>query len=358
MGMMSNKEDFLIRELRDTTAQWTKGGGPLNHIVVSTRMRLARNIKGIPFPFKANNKELEQVLFKSEAFLKNNRIFQDFKIIKMDDLSDMVIQFLVEKRMISLSLAQLKYPYSAFIYQPDEVVSIMVNEEDHFRIQCLLPGFQLEKVWKIIDCYDDQIMKDIEYSFNENEGFLTCCPTNAGTGLRASVMLHLPGLLAINKLSNLMSSISKKGYAVRGFYGEGTDFQGNLFQVSNQVSMGFDEEDIIKKLKVVSSLLIDEEEKAREELMLNSKQKIEDQILRAYGILTNARIISTVEAVDLLSKIRFGIELGIFTKIGYDTINRLMLIMQSAYIQLLKGKKMDENERDSARAELIQELLG
>ena len=155
-----------------------------------------------------------------------------------------------------------------------------------------------------------------------------------------------------------MSSISKKGYAVRGFYGEGTDFQGNLFQVSNQVSMGFDEEDNIKKLKVVSSLLIDEEEKAREELMLNSKQKIEDQILRAYGILTNARIISTVEAVDLLSKIRFGIELGIFTKIGYDTINRLMLIMQSAYIQLLKGKKMDENERDSARAELIQELLG
>ncbi|MDY0382138.1 MAG: protein arginine kinase [Atribacterota bacterium] len=357
MEIMSNKEALLIRELRDTTSGWTKGDGPLNHIVVSTRLRLARNIQDIPFPFKANPNQLEQVLKKSENLIKNNSFFQDFKLIKIDDLTDLDIQFLVEKRLISLSLAQLGYPYRAFIYKPDEIISIMVNEEDHFRIQCLLPGFQLEKVWEIIDCYDDQIMKEIEYSFNENEGFLTCCPTNAGTGLRASVMLHLPGLFYKNKLNDLLSSISKTGYAVRGFYGEGTDFQGNLFQVSNQVTMGLKENEIIKKLEMISRLLIDEEERAREELMLHSRQRIEDQILRAYGILTNARIISTLEAIDLLSKIRFGIELGIFTKIGYDTINRLMLIIQSAYIQLLKNKKMNENERDIARAKIIQELL-
>ena len=358
MGIMSNKEALLIRELRDTTSRWTKGDGPLNHIVVSTRLRLARNIQGIPFPFRANPNQLEQVLKKSENMIKNNNIFQDFKLIKLDDLTDLDIQFLVEKRLISLSLAQLDYPCRAFIYKPDEIISIMVNEEDHFRIQCLLPGLRLEKVWKTIDYYDDQIMKEIKYSFKENEGFLTCCPTNVGTGLRASIMLHLPGLFYKNKLNDLMSSISKMGYAVRGFYGEGTDFQGNLFQVSNQITMGLKENEIIKKLKKIGSLLIVEEERAREELMLHSRQRIEDQILRAYGILTNARIISTLEAIDLLSKIRFGIELGIFTKIGYDTINRLMLIIQSAYIQLLKNKKMNKNERNIARAKIIQELLG
>ncbi|MDX9799655.1 MAG: protein arginine kinase [Bacteroidales bacterium] len=354
---MNNKEALLIRELRDTTSCWTKGDGPLNHIVVSTRLRLARNIQDIPFPFRANPNQLEQVLKKSESLLKNNNLFQDFKLIKMDDLTDLDIQFLVEKRLISLSLAHLNCPYRAFIYKPDEIISIMVNEEDHFRIQCLLPGLQLDKVWEIIDCYDDQIMKEVKYSFNENDGFLTCCPTNVGTGLRASLMLHLPGLFNLNKLNDLMSSISKMGYAVRGFYGEGTDFLGNLFQVSNQITLGLKENEIIKELEMVGNLLIDEEERAREELMLHSRQRIEDQILRAYGILTNARIVSTFEAIDLLSKIRFGIEIGIFSKIGYDTINRLMLIIQSAYIQLLKNKNMNENERDIARAKIIQELL-
>ena len=358
MVIMSNKEALLIRELRDTTSCWTKGDGTLNHIVVSTRLRLARNIQDIPFPFRATPNQLGEVLKKSESLIKNNNLFQDFKLIKIDDLTELDIQFLVEKRLISFSLARLNYPHRAFIYKSDEIISIMVNEEDHFRIQCLLPGFQLDKVWEIIDYYDDQIMKEIRYSFNENEGFLTCCPTNVGTGLRASIMLHLPGLFNMNKLNDLMSSISKMGYAVRGFYGEGTDFLGNLFQVSNQITMGLKESEIIKKLEMVGSLLIDEEERAREELMLHSRPRIEDQILRAYGILTNARIISTLEAIDLLSKIRFGIELGIFSKIGYDTINLLMLIIQSAYIQLLKNKKMSENERDIARTKIIQELLG
>ena len=358
MVIMSNKEALLIRELRDTTSCWTKGDGPLNHIVVSTRLRLARNIQDIPFPCRATPNQLGEVLKKSESLIKNNNLFQDFKLIKIDDLTELDIQFLVEKRLISFSLACLNYPHRAFIYKSDEIISIMINEEDHFRIQCLLPAFQLDKVWEIIDYYDDHIMKEIRYSFNENEGFLTCCPTNVGTGLRASIMLHLPGLFNMNKLNDLMSSISKMGYAVRGFYGEGTYFLGNLFQVSNQITMGLKESEIIKKLEMVCSLLIDEEERAREELMLHSRQRIEDQILRAYGILTNARIISTLEAIDLLSKIRFGIELGIFSKIGYDTINRLMLIIQSAYIQLLKNKKMSENERDIARAKIIQELLG
>ncbi|MGE4412658.1 MAG: protein arginine kinase [Candidatus Caldatribacteriota bacterium] len=357
MRIMNNKEEMLIRELRDTTAQWVKGDGPFNHVVISTRMRLARNIKGIPFPFKASNEQLKKVLVESKNLLKNKKYFSNFKIIKINDLNKTDIQFLVEKRLISIALAQLNNPYCAFIYKPDEAISIMINEEDHFRIQCMLPGFRLNKGWEIINDCDNQVMQDIEYAFNENEGFLTCCPTNVGTGLRASVMLHLPALFILDRLNKIMNSISEMGYAVRGFYGEGTDFQGSLFQVSNQVTLGLNEEEIIENLASVIKGMIEEEVKAREELMINSRHKMEDLVMRAYGVLTNARIISTREALDLLSTIRFGIELGILSKIGYDTINRLMLIIQPGYIQLLKSKIMREEERDLSRAELIQEFL-
>jgi protein arginine kinase len=354
---MNKKEEMLIRELRDTTAQWVKGNGPFNHVVISTRLRLARNIKNITFPFKANNEQLEKVLVQSENLLKNNKYFSNFKIIKINDLNKTDIQFLVEKRLISITLAQLNNPYCAFIYKPDEAISIMINEEDHFRIQCMLPGFRLKKGWEIINDCDEQIMQEIEYAFNENEGFLTCCPTNVGTGLRASAMLHLPALFILKRLNKIMNSISEMGYAVRGFYGEGTDFQGNLFQVSNQITLGLNEEEIIKNLESVIKRMIEEEVKAREELIIYSKQKIEDLVMRAYGILTNARIITTQEALELLSTIRFGIELGMLPEIGYDTINRLMLIIQPGYIQLLKSKRMGEEELALFRAELIQELL-
>ena len=355
--MNSKKEEIFIRELRDNTSHWVEGNGPLNHIVLSSRIRLARNIREIPFPFKANDEQLKLVLDQSKNILKINKNFMKFKLIKLNNLSVMDLQFLVEKRLISISLAQFNSPYRAFIYNPDEVISIMVNEEDHYRIQCMLPGFQLKKVWEMIDWYDNQIGEKIGYAFNENEGFLTCCPTNVGTGLRASVMLHLPALIIKNQLNDLMTSVSQNGYAVRGFYGEGTEFQGNLFQVSNQSTLGMNENKIIKNLESVSNQLIEKEQEARENIMIHSRQKIKDQVMRAYGILTNARIISTTEAVNLLSNIRLGIELGILVKIGYDTINRLILIIQPGYLQLIKGRKMSKEQRDLVRAELIQELL-
>ena len=238
MSIVSDKKTTLIRRLRDSTAQWAKGDGPLNHIVVCTRIRLARNLSGIPFPFKANDEQLRQVLIRSEGLIKNNKHFSSFQSIKLSDLNSRDIQFLIEKRLISIALARLTHPYRAFIYRPDELVSVLVNEEDHIRIQCLLSGLQLKKAWKIIRGYDRKIVREIEYAFDEKEGFLTSCPTNVGTGLRASVMLHLPALLISNKLGEIMSGIVKKGYAVRGFYGEGTNIQGNFFQVSNQITLG------------------------------------------------------------------------------------------------------------------------
>jgi protein arginine kinase len=355
--MGDKEEKSFIRELRDTTGHWVKGTGPLNHIVVSSRIRLARNIQDIPFPFKASDEQLRMILDKSEEFVKKNKKLKNYRLIRLNDLTAIDVQFLVEKRLISIAQAQFNRPYRAFIYNTDEVISIMVNEEDHYRIQCIQPGFQLKKVWELIDWYDDQIGEAIDYAFNENEGFLTCCPTNVGTGLRASVMMHLPALIVKNRLNDLMDTVSKAGYAVRGFYGEGTDFQGNLFQVSNQSTLGLKEEEIIEKLELVSSHLIEKEQEAREEVIIRSKHKIEDQVMRAYGVLTNAKMISTNEALDLLSQIRFGIELGILAKVGYDTINRLMLIIQPGYLQLLKGEEMDQEQRNLTRALLIQELL-
>ena len=357
MSIVSDKKTTLIRRLRDSTAQWAKGDGPLNHIVVCTRIRLARNLSGIPFPFKANDEQLRQVLIRSEGLIKNNKHFSSFQSIKLSDLNSRDIQFLIEKRLISIALARLTHPYRAFIYRQNELINVLINEEEHIRIQCLLSGLQLKKAWKIIRGYDRKIVREIEYAFDEKEGFLTSCPTNVGTGLRASVMLHLPALLISNKLGEIMSAIVKKGYAVRGFYGEGTNIQGNFFQVSNQITLGLTEEEILDKFEIETKKLIIEEEKSREELILYHKTKIEDQIKRAYGILSNAKIISTKEATELLSKVRFGIELGMLTKIGYDTINRLMLIIQPGYLQLLKNQKMNKDKRDLFRAELIQELL-
>lgn len=357
MEIVNNKEAILLRELRNNTARWVKGEGPLNHIVISTRIRLARNLKNIPFPFKASDRQREQVLMKIESLLKDSKLFYNFKLININNLEERDIQFLVEKRLISLALAHLNYSSRALIYGPDEVMSMLVNEEDHFRLQSLLPGYQLKKVWEIINCYDREMMNKIDYAFNEKEGFLTCCPTNLGTGLRASVMLHLPALIIMNKLSDLIAPITKKDFAIRGFYGEGSSFQGNLFQVSNQTTLGFTEGEILENLEIETKKLIEEEEKTREELILNHRTLMEDQIMRAYGILNNARIISTSEAFNLLSKVRFGIELGMLTKIGYDTINRLMLIIQPGFIQLLKNKEMKKEERDLFRAGLIQELL-
>jgi protein arginine kinase len=355
---MTNKQtDAYINELRDSTANWVKGHGPLNNIVLSSRLRLARNIKDIPFPFKASDEQLKIVMNQSEEILKNNKIFSNFKIIDLNNLTAMQISFLVEKRLISIALAKYIRPYRAFIYNPDETISIMINEEDHYRIQAMLPGFQLKRVWELIDWYDNKIEEDVEYAFNDIEGFLTCCPTNVGTGLRASVMLHLPALIVTNRLQELMNMVSKKGYAVRGFYGEGTNFQGNLFQVSNQITLGLSEMKIIENLEIIIKELIDEERKARKELLIHSKQKVEDQVMRSYGILKNAKIISTTEAVNLLSNIRFGIEMGLLIKIGYDAINRLMLIIQPGYLQLIKEKKMNQVQRGLARAEIIQEQL-
>ena len=355
---MQNKDKSkILQNLKEYTAEWTNGQGPLSDIVISSRIRLARNVEGIPFPPKAEQTELKNIFELSRQVIEEDSLFKDSNLLLLDELTPMESQFLVEKHLISIYHAREKRLYRGCVFNQKETLSIMINEEDHFRIQYLLSGLQLNNIWKLINEIDNKIEKKVTYAFSEKEGYLTSCPTNVGTGMRASIMLHLPALAMVNGINDILKAISKIGYVVRGFYGEGTEVMGNLFQVSNQITLGLSEEEIIDNLEKVNQQIINKEKKIRRDLLSNSKNQLEDQAWRAYGILSSARIISSVEAMELLSKLRFGVELGIIPHPDLGTLNKLMLLMQPAYLQMLAGKDLGPFNRDLQRAMLIRNKI-
>ncbi len=353
---MQNK-NIILQNLKESSAEWTSGQGPLSDIVISSRIRLARNVEGIPFSPRAEQAELKNIFELSRQIVEEDSLFRDSNLLLLDELTPLESQFLVEKHLISIYHAREKHLYRGCVFNQRETLSIMVNEEDHFRIQYLLPGLQLNNIWKLINKIDDEIEKRVTYAFSEKEGYLTSCPTNVGTGMRASVMLHLPALAMINGINDILKAISKIGYVVRGFYGEGTEVMGNFFQVSNQITLGLSEEEIIDNLEKVNQQIISKEQKVRKDILSNSKSQLEDQAWRAYGILSSARIISSAEAMELLSKLRFGVELGIIPHLNLGTLNKLMLLIQPAYLQMLAGKDLDPFSRDLQRAILIRKKI-
>jgi len=353
---MQNKS-IILQNLKESTAEWTNRKGPLSDIVISSRIRLARNVEGIPFSPRAEQAELKRIFELSQGVVEEDSLFKDTNFLLLDKLTILESQFLVEKHLISIYHAREKRPYRGCVFNQKETLSIMINEEDHFRIQYLLPGLQLNNIWKLINEIDDEIEKRVTYAFSEKEGYLTSCPTNVGTGMRASVMLHLPALAMINRINDILKAISKIGYVVRGFYGEGTEVMGNLFQVSNQITLGLSEGEIIDNLEKVNQQIISQEQKVRKDLLSNSKSQLEDQVWRAYGILSSARTISSAEAMELLSKLRFGVELGIISYPDLGTLNKLMLLIQPAYLQMLEGKDLDPFGRDLQRAILIRNKI-
>ncbi|MCJ7656792.1 MAG: protein arginine kinase [Candidatus Atribacteria bacterium] len=352
---MQNKDkSIILQNLKESSAEWINGQGPLSDIVISSRIRLARNVEGIPFSPRAEQAELKNIFELSRQIVEKDSLFKDSNLLLLDELTPLESQFLVEKHLISIYHAQEKHSYRGCIFNQKETLSVMVNEEDHFRIQYLLSGLQLKNIWKLINEIDDEIENKVTYAFSEKEGYLTSCPTNVGTGMRASIMLHLPALVMVNGINDILKAISKIGYVVRGFYGEGTEVMGSLFQVSNQITLGLSEEEIIDNLEKVNQQIINKEQKARKELLFNSKNQLEDQAWRAYGILSSARIISSTEAMELLSKLRFGVGLGIIPHPNLGTLNKLMLLIQPAYLQMLTGKDLDPLNRDLHRAVLIR----
>ncbi|AMA74484.1 MULTISPECIES: protein arginine kinase [Aneurinibacillus] len=344
--------------ITNAVSEWMNGDGQDADIVISSRVRLARNLQDQPFPMLATDSQLEQVLGRVEQAMQDEAFKQqeNFEMIRMDTLTPLQKRVLMEKHLISPNLLS-ESRKGAVILSENEAISIMVNEEDHLRIQCLFSGLQLREAWKVADRVDDIFEKYLDFAFDERRGFLTSCPTNVGTGIRASVMMHLPALVLTQQINRILSAITQVGLVVRGLYGEGSEAVGNLFQISNQITLGQSEEEIIENLISVARQIIDQERAAREYLMQNRRLQLEDRLCRSYGILTNARTIESKEAAERLSDVRLGIDLDIIRNVPLSVMNELMVMTQPGFLQQYAGQQLTPDSRDERRARLIRERL-
>ncbi|MRX72575.1 protein arginine kinase [Bacillus lacus] len=344
--------------LNQAISSWMSQDGPDSDIVLSSRVRLARNIEQYKFPTVFSKEEAEEVLelFKNIFHDKQFDSMGQLQMLVMDELEPIHKRVLVEKHLISPNLAEHSISGGCLLSENEEL-SIMINEEDHVRIQCLFPGFQLKEALYTTNRLDDWIEKEVDYAFDENRGYLTSCPTNIGTGLRASVMMHLPALVMSQQMNRIIPAINQLGLVVRGTYGEGSEAQGNIFQISNQITLGKSEEDIVEDLISVVSQLIDQERSAREAIYKTSQIQLEDRVYRSYGILTHSRIMESKEAAKCLSDLRLGIDLNMIEDVSRNILNELMILTQPGFLQQYSGKALRPEERDVRRATLIRERL-
>ncbi len=349
--------------LKDTVSRaysnWMAGSGPENDIVISSRIRVARNMSHFAFPHMLSLEKAEEVIHALTLALENKDLkFSSghLEVSRMSELSPVERQILVEKHLISPDLLK-GHEKKAIALRDDEVLSIMVNEEDHLRVQSLLPGLQLESAWDQVNRLDDELEKTLDYAFSERLGYLSACPTNVGTGLRASVMVHLPGLVHTDQIKGVLNTVSKIGLTVRGLYGEGTEAAGNLFQISNQVTLGHSENEIIQNIVSVTKQLQEREKTARKALYNERRSQLEDRIGRSYGILKYARILSTDEAMKRFSDLRLGIDLNIITDTKPELVTELMVLTRPAFLVSKAGSDMTVFERDVKRAELVRNKL-
>lgn len=336
---------------------WLKNTGPEGGVVLSSRIRLARNLKGIPFPQFAGERQLGEVLQRVERAIKQGGPdLNQLKILRLDALNQLERMVLVEKHLVSPYLIS-NPAHRGVAFKDDETLVIMINEEDHLRIQTIAPGMQLESAWAQAGRTDDYLESSLDFAFDDQKGYLTCCPTNVGTGLRASVMVHLPALAMVDQVKRVLSTLPQVGLNVRGIYGEGTESVGNLFQISNQVTLGYTEEDLIGKLASVTRQVIDQEKSAREALLKESRVQLENRVYRAYGLLSQARLISSDEAVKLLSDVWLGVEVGLISEVKARVIKELLLLNRVAILQTLIGRELNPGERDYYRAAVIRDYL-
>lgn len=335
-----------------------KERAPDHDIAMSTRIRLARNMRDLPFQLLITDSQAEEVIRRVEKVLtkKPPEFVKNPELIRMDSLSPLEKRVLVEKHLISPFLAE-EARKGAVILSEDEEVSIMVNEEDHLRIQIFLPGFQLMKGWDHATRVDDWIEESIDYAFDDQRGYLTSCPTNTGSAIRASVMLHLPALVMTNQINRILGAVHQVGLVVRGVYGEGSEAQGNLFQISNQITLGLAEEEIIDNLQGVVHQIIDHERAAREMLKKSMPLQLSDRIYRSFGLLRYARSMETKEATARLSDILLGVDLGLIEGIPSSDLNELWVMIQPGYVQTYFTETLTPEQRDEKRATLIREHL-
>ena len=342
-----------LDKLLTSPSPWLQPGGPQSDLVLSTRVRLARNVAGRPFLARLRPEEQQDL----ETHLKNAVLKalgpKHAAWFELADMAEIDKRCLVERHLISRELAAGEGPRGVGIDAAQQV-AIMANEEDHLRLQVILPGLQLEEAWRKADEIDDQLETHVTYTFSPHLGYLTACPTNVGTAMRASVMLHLPCLVLTRQIEKVFRAVARMRLTVRGLYGEGTQATGDIYQISNQASLGRSESDILQTLGAVIPQITAYEKQARELLATESQATLDDRIFRAWGLLTHARTISSEETLTLLSAVRLGIHLGRLKNVDMAAVNELFLLTRPGHIQKIRGAELTESERDVARADYIR----
>ena len=347
---------MVLNEMIKSSGEWMRGTGPEAEIVISSRVRLARNIRGYRFITKMDAAERGACEALIHQQIQNAKIIQNGMYLQLHKVEGLDRKFLVERHLISKEHEDAQYQRGVAIGD-NEAVAIMVNEEDHIRLQVLQSGFQLQEAWKICSKVDDELEGHLDYSFSPQLGYLTACPTNVGTGMRVSVMLHLPALVLTRHIEKVFQAVAKMNLAVRGLYGEGTEASGHFYQISNQVTLGRTEEEIVSNVEHVIPNIVRYEHNARQTLLAKDRKRLEDRVWRAYGLLKYAQMLPSDEAMMLLSMVRMGVHMGLLKDLTLRTVNELFIFTQPAHLQKLTGKELEASERDVRRAEFVRAKL-
>ena len=345
-----------FEELVERSSPWLSGEGPSAGMVLSTRMRLARNLQSVPFTHRARDEQLQGVMMSVVAAAERAPGFRSGLLLRMNDIGTLERQILVERHLVSHELGDGTRP-RGLLAGADARLSLMINEEDHLRLQAMTPGFQLAEAWALADAADDELDEALDFAFSDETGYLTSCPTNAGTGLRASVLVHLPALVLMDEIPKVLKGISQVGLNVRGLYGEHSEVMGNLFQISNQTTLGVSERDSIESLDRVVRQILEHEERARERMMRDARVQIEDKVWRAYGTLRFCRSIQAREVINLCSAVRLGVALGMTGLCPLPVLSGLLVLTQPAHLQRYAGRELTPAERNVYRAQRVREQL-
>ena len=342
--------------LTRTPGEWLRGTGPQSDVVVSSRIRLARNLARYPFLTRADAKTRVDIAARLRDVLDDVAVGGRLRYADVAKLDPIDRALLVERQLISRELSD-SHGARGVAFGADENVSVMINEEDHLRLQVLRSGFSIDECWEQANLLDDQIEEQVTYAFSERQGYLTACPTNVGTGIRVSVMMHLPALVLTKEIQKVYQAMQKISLAVRGLHGEGSQATGDFYQISNQQTLGQSEEGLLSKLREVVDNVIAYEQKVRKALVHENRQSLHDQIARAHGTLKVAQTISSEETLKLLSSVRLGVHMNLIDDLSIPTLNELFVYTQPAHLQKLHGESLDTDERNAARASYIRKRL-
>ena len=340
---------------------WLEASGDHADIVLSTRVRLARNLQGHAFGLRARVNDREAVLRQFKGSMERSKALRGGTLLEMPDITDRTRRILHERRLVTRDLlgedGAAPPNGTAVHFSTREPVSVMINEEDHFRVQSLLSGLRIQEAWDIVDRLDEELGRELPFAFHHEFGFLTSCPTNVGSGLRASVFMHLPGLVLTKEIGKALRGLGELGLTFRGLYGEGSEVVGNFFQVSNQMTLGRSEEDLIDHLDRVVRKVIQDELQARQVLLRDARAVTEDKIWRAYGLLRYARALSFEELMNLLSGVRLGVSLKLLSGLRVYTLNKMMIFTQPAHLEEAAGRDLPQAESEAHRASYVRRIL-